>query len=166
MRPNLYDLSPFDETLCLDTDIQINGSLSPLWELLEDKDFDIWIPVDPTGTWGTYLEQGWAALQAGKQLAEEKLPAEAIVYNPGIMLWRKGRESSLLFKLWRQEYDFYALGCDQPSLARAIHRGEVRIGCMPQQFNWPMETATIHHPFRLRVDQQICVISGLKPRPS
>ncbi len=122
-RTNLYDLTPYDPTLFLDSDTCIADKIDDLFDLTETFEF-VMVPDESHPARGTILglKGGYAALN---------------YYNCGFMLFRKTAAVAQLFREWRREYLELAPlePSDQGALVRALIKTPVRFITLPQEYN-------------------------------
>lgn len=108
-------LSPFDETIFLDTDITVLSSLGELFQLLERFD----IAYQPSAPSDHYEIPG--------------VPMHAF-YEPsaGIVVWKRNAATDKFFDLWETEYEhqeraFGAGAWDQRSMRSALWKSDARL---------------------------------------
>jgi hypothetical protein len=115
-------LSPYDETIFLDTDIAVLGPLDELFHLLDRFD----IAYQPSAPSDHYEISG--------------VPMHAF-YEPsaGILVWKRNKATSAFFDIWDAEYTkqesaFGNGAWDQRSLRAALWNSDVRL--LPLGSDW------------------------------
>jgi len=115
--------TPYSETLHLDSDIYVDGDLSPVFELLEK--FDL------------------AAAQAPHRKPDDEsvlpCPPEAFPeYNSGVVAYSRNPRVDAFIHEWADEYDTdlaHGLERNQPSFRRALYKSDLRIATLPTEYN-------------------------------
>ena len=116
------DLAPWERCLFLDTDTYVVGDLGPGFALLDRFEF---AGQQPGG---------------GHHYTLPGLPPSFPEVNSGVLFWRRGERTRALFARWRELFDAYAREddartWDQKSLRMALWESDLRIACLPPQFN-------------------------------
>jgi hypothetical protein len=118
----LMSLSPYKQTIFLDTDTTVLEPIAELFDLLER--FDVAVQFTPGGH-------------------HYKLPGvPTCFYEPsaGILIWKKNDSMTAFFELWRDCYKAIeteqgAVGAwDQRSLRWALWRSGIKIGNIPAEY--------------------------------
>ena len=119
-----YNLSPWDETLWLDSDTLVLGNLDYAFE--KAKDFGISIVIAPHSFLG------------GRKL--KNIDNESPEYNCGAMWIDRNHPSMLNFgEKWQQIVDHYEGGgwwSDQSSVSYAIHKLKINAFVLPLNWNF------------------------------
>lgn len=116
VKAYMYDFTPFEETVYLDTDTLILDDLT--FGLDMAAHHGLAISLAPA----CYARRGGAGL-----------PAEAVEYNTGVIFFRKEYAVAQLFELWKDYAGTYPSN-DQTSFARAI--SELRFNPFVLPPNW------------------------------
>jgi len=112
--------SPFDRTLCLDSEIYIDGEISEVFDVLEQ--FDIAAARDPD-YFSTQLEE---------------VPESFPEYNTGVIAYNTGKKFDKFISSWWDEYKSTkksARGENQPSFRRALYFSQIRVATLPTEYN-------------------------------
>jgi len=143
VKPKLYELSPFECTLYLDSDTQVIQSPQPLFGLLDKWEF-----VAAIG-------QGWGGLLRNTQFSPLELEKTVKLWgtgrlhyiNTGVLAWRKCDNCRELFERWGQEYDGFGGWDEQLPLLRALYHVPVLYTMLPTAWNSRLRRgAYIYHP--------------------
>lgn len=126
-KVDYIDQSPFEQTLYLDSDTEVQRDLTDLFDLLDR--FDV------AGT------HDFARKRIG--FAEQMPPYRVIPYafpefNGGVLLYRRNERTAEFFKLWRElfyRYKSVTQGWDQASLRMALWQSEVDLHTLPLEYN-------------------------------
>jgi hypothetical protein len=115
--------SPWERTLFLDTDTLVFAPLDEVFELLDRFDF--------------------AAVQtsSGYHYKIESLPNTFPEFNSGVIAFRKSEKLPGFFDLWLSLYNTFSLEnkdriWDQKSLRLALYQSNLRIACLPPEYNF------------------------------
>lgn len=115
--------SPWERTLFLDTDTLVFAPLDEVFELLDRFDF--------------------AAVQtsSGYHYKIESLPNTFPEFNSGVIAFRKSEKLAEFFELWLSLYNTYSSEnakriWDQKSLRMALYQCNLRIACLPPEYNF------------------------------
>lgn len=143
VKPHLYDLSPFDKTLYLDSDTEIIKSPKPLFNLL-----DKWELAGAIG-------QGWGGLIRNTRFSQPELEKTIGLWgtgllhyiNTGVLAWRKCPNVQHLFEQWGSEYDDFNGWDEQMAFLRALYEVPVLYTMLPTAWNSRIRKgAYIYHP--------------------
>jgi hypothetical protein len=123
-RTKLFEFTPYEKTIALDSDTYILGQISNLFDLLDTFDL-VMVPDDATNSArGTILglKGGYSALG---------------YYNCGFIMYRKSDNTQKLFQAWKKEFlDLEELeGADQGPLLRALVKTDLRFITLPKEYN-------------------------------
>jgi Nucleotide-diphospho-sugar transferase len=140
LKTRLIDLSPYAETLYIDSDILPLKPIDPIWGYFDQA--DMVMALDRLPTIGECDHIGTAE----KNYTLESLPASTTHYNSGVMLWRKTPLTQKLFWQWQQEWTRFQKQ-DQLALVRAIAQIQLPIAQLPVNYNIsPIDAAPVLLP--------------------
>ena len=150
VKPALFDISPFDNTLYLDVDTEIRGDITQGFDFLDFGDFAI-APHNHTVEW--YIPSRStkkSKREYAETCAEFGIGAE-LYWNSGVFFWRKNECTKELFRLWHEEWERYKPWNEQLSLMRASQRVEnCEVMFIERQIwntNQPDERTKIFHDY-------------------
>jgi len=149
IKPLLFLLSPFDQSLYVDADTDFEASPDKAFDMLDRWDFI----VAETET------RSLAASIAGVQethWTRDWLGTPYILYhNSGMLFWRKNDAVAGLFALWAGEWKRFGDWDEQIALLRALLRSEAVFLTVPFTWNCRYDRAKkavlLHHRFGTRV---------------
>jgi len=122
-RTRLYDFTPYEKTIALDSDTYILGKISNLFDLLDSFDL-VMVPDEASAARATILglKGGFSALG---------------YYNCGFIMFRKVEKTKKLFKTWEKEFiELKDLEpADQGPLVRALVKTDLRFITLPKEYN-------------------------------
>jgi Nucleotide-diphospho-sugar transferase len=140
LKTRLFDLSPYTETLYIDSDILPLKPIDPIWAYFDQA--DMVMALDRLPTIGECDHIGTVE----KTYTLESLPASTTHYNSGVMLWRKTPVTQALFWQWQQEWTRFQKQ-DQLALVRAIAQIQLPIAQLPVNYNTsPIDAAPVLLP--------------------
>lgn len=118
---------PYEQTLFLDSDTYVTGSLTPLFDLLDEH--DLAASQDPTRT-GT----------AGHSHSHD-VPETFPQHNTGVLAYRDCSAVRALFDRWSDLYhaldgDGVEYGLNQPSFRIALYESDVELATLPPEWNF------------------------------
>ena len=137
LKVDLYDLSPFEQTLYLDADTRVRGSLQCGFNLL-DQGWDL--VIAPSSQQGE--DWLWHVGEDERNETEKELGYRALQLQAGVFWFKKSWRLCQLFFAWQDEWSRYK-GEDQGALLRAMARTPVKTYLLTHAF---METI-IQHQF-------------------
>lgn len=114
-KTSMYDLSPYNTTLFLDSDTEILGDLSLGFEKAEKHDLALCIDHS------SYLARWY-----DQNLLPHK---DTIEYNTGVMFFKKSEQNKKLFDLWNKLVTLKSN--DQPSFSLAISQLDINPFVLP-----------------------------------
>jgi hypothetical protein len=138
IKTQLCSLSPFDETLYIDCDTVVMGSLDNIWQCLQHG-FDVAMKTETA--FPTVGKRDYRNNPIEKSDTINLCGSEWPHYHSSTILFRKSPASELLFKVWHREWAYYGLTPkrpriqDQPALARATYLTRVPIALLPDRYN-------------------------------
>jgi len=143
IKPLLYNLSPFDQSLYVDADSQFQSSPNFGFSLLDKWDF----VVAETET--RSLLNSIAGLQETHWTANWVGTPHLLYHNSGLLFWRKNKVVEKLFQLWSNEWLRFQGWDEQVALLRALLRSEAVFLTVPYTWNCREGTKTmlLHHWF-------------------
>ena len=127
VKSRIYELSPYENTLFIDCDTIINGDVADCFRYLEYFDIAIKQKIKAFSRLG----KGSLSLFNGKHIVAE-LPH----WNSGVIAFKRNKKTKNMFQDWAQlqselKYDF-----DQPALAEAIIKSDVRVVSLEETWNF------------------------------
>lgn len=140
-KVNLDIWSPFDYTLYLDADTQVNGSIMHGFELL-DNGWDV--AISASTNQGARLL--WHCSEKDKEETFKMVGSRYVLqYQAGVFFFRKSEAVKTLFESWRKEWLKFKEQ-DQGALLRALTDSPVSIMLLGSQWNNP-EYGIVTHLF-------------------
>jgi hypothetical protein len=125
-KTNLNNLTPFQQTLFLDADTRVFGSLSVGFDALT-AGWDLVI-VPSQGSEFAHLDSD------EREATFFELGENLVQLNTGVMWFKKSHRVDRLFSFWRTEWQRWK-DKDQGALLRALHRCSLKIWLMGRPFN-------------------------------
>ena len=114
-------LSPFEETIFLDTDTYLCGEVFELFDLL--KNYDIAMAHAPM-----------------RQTGLADVPPSFPEFNSGVIVYRMNDRTRALLNKWIQFYEDQVSKTgqidDQPALRRALWHSDAKIAVLPPEYNF------------------------------
>lgn len=145
VKPLLYGLSPWDETLYVDADSEFEASPAVGFELLGVWDFVL------AETENRSLVDSIAGAEESKWTAEWLGTPHLLYHNSGMLFWRRGPAVERLFGLWAEEWGRFGGWDEQVALLRALLRSEALYLTLPYTWNCrERPAALLHHRFGTR----------------
>lgn len=114
VRTRLFEISPYQQTLHLETDTICRGDVSPIFDLLANSNGDL-LAV-PNHLYAP-ANLGW---------------------HPGVFLWNRSKRTSRFFKSWHKVWHERGAGEDESPFWAACLETNVRIRPLPICFNWTL----------------------------
>ena len=134
--------SPYVQTLVLDADTRINGSLSLGFKLLDRGWEVVLVPSFPPHK-GACL---WHLSESERLHTLKKLGTwRHIMFNSGVVFFRRTKRVQDLFNAWRKEWLLYK-DRDQGALVRALQYCPVKMWILGAPFN-SLGGAIVNHLF-------------------
>jgi hypothetical protein len=128
LKTCLANISPYNETLYIDSDILPLRPLNPIWDYLAQGDIAMVADRQPTIADCDHIAHH------EKAYTLSLLPGETPQYNSGVILWRNSPLTQSLFKQWQQEWNKFQRH-DQLALVRAIAQVRPRVATLPINYN-------------------------------
>jgi hypothetical protein len=140
LKTQLASLSPYAETLYIDSDILPLKPIDPIWDYLAQSDMAM--AHDRLPTIG---ECDHVAL-VEREYTLALLPPSTTHYNSGVMLWCNTPAIQELFQQWQQEWGQFQKQ-DQLAFVRALARMPLPIAQLPVNYNTsPIDAAPVLLP--------------------
>ena len=147
IKPYLYHLSPWQQTLYVDADTTFRGSPQVGFDLLERWDF----LVAETG--GRTILQHMVGENEAKYTRGLFGGAQFILYhNSGMLFWKRNGRVEELLRLWGEEWQRFGAWDEQMALLRAIGRSKALVLTIPYTWNTnaPSQAKVLFHEFGQR----------------
>jgi len=142
VKPHLWELSPFSQTLYLDADTRVKADVTPLFEIL-GSGYDLAIVP---GQAAKFVRDTDFAPNELETTLTELGTGLLFYYNSGVLLWNKNDRTQELFQLWHDEWQRFHNWDEQMALMRALWRSDVKFMTLPQCWNQrTLEGAMIFH---------------------
>lgn len=135
VKTRLNQLSPYQETLYIDSDMLPLKSISSVWDYLDQSDMAMVRDRLPT------LAQCDHVAQVEIDYTLKLLPGDTHHFNSGLMVWRNNEATQSLFKRWQDEWLVFQRH-DQLALVRAIAAENFVVSQMPVNYNTSPRDAT------------------------
>jgi hypothetical protein len=135
VKTHLNELSPYQETLYIDSDMLPLKSISSVWNYLDQGDMAMVRDRLPT------LAQCDHVAQVEIDYTLKLLPGDTPHFNSGLMVWRDNDATQSLFKRWQEEWLVFQKH-DQLALVRAIATEKFVVSQMPVNYNTSPRDAT------------------------
>lgn len=129
VKPLLYQISPFEQTLYVDADTMFVQSPRVGFDLL-----NLW-DVALAETQTRCLEDGIAGKEECQATAKEFGTGLLLYHNSGMIFWKKNERVKNLFDLWHEEWLRYQGWDEQVALKRALLRSEALFLNLPYTWN-------------------------------
>ena len=140
VKTHLNELSPYQETLYIDSDMVPLKSISSVWNYLDHHDMAMVLDRLPT------LAQCDHVAQVEIDYTLNLLPGDTHQFNSGFMAWRDNDATQSLFKRWQQEWLVFQKH-DQLAQVRAIATENFVVAQMPVNYNTsPRDAAPVLLP--------------------
>ena len=122
----MYNMSPFEVTLFLDLDTIVLGNLDFGFEMAQSH--------------GLSLVLAPAFRVANYYLSLPDISCgDLIVYNTGVIFFKKTKAVREVFDKWRFYNEHYQLACDQPGLALSLYATKFNPFVLPRTWNFRVE---------------------------
>lgn len=131
IKTRMYQLSPFDQTLFMDADTELQCDPAPVFKLLSFVDMAM--AQDPVRM---FKDNSWQAIDKGERATtiKETNGAGFLYYNTGVILFNKNERVERLMKAWHEEWKRWKRQ-DQPAMFRAMQKNPVRLATLRRPFN-------------------------------
>jgi len=115
--------SPWDKTIYLDTDIQVEGTFDPIFNVL--RNFDVAVTI--------------AHNRSQFQRKVSGVPNAFREFSTGVIAFNMSETGKDLMERWQSEYQSFEDGAlDQPAFRKALFESpNVRIAPLPREYNLP-----------------------------
>jgi hypothetical protein len=139
VKPFLYDLSPFKETLYIDCDVEFLIDIEMVFNHLKHWDFIIAQERLMLSELYNRPRAGWKhnIIEKGATIDEFAGNGDIPFLNSGMFLWRKNKKVKSLFELWHEEWLKFQQWDEQAALMRALNTSEVRLFVLSEIWNYP-----------------------------
>lgn len=143
VKPRLWELSPYRQTLYLDADTRVNADPTPLFGIL-DAGWDLALAIGQAARFLADTKFGEAEKHETIQLLGNDL---LYYYNSGVLLWAKNERTEALFRNWGDEWRHFGNWDEQLALMRALWKTrELKFMTLPICWNQRKpEGALIYH---------------------
>ncbi len=128
VKTRLNELSPYHETLYIDSDMLPIKSLESIWDYLDRGDMAMVRDRLPT------LAECDHVAQVEIDYTLKLLPGNTHHFNSGLIVWRNNDATQSLFKRWQNEWSVFQKH-DQLALVRAIATENFVVAQMPVNYN-------------------------------
>lgn len=157
VKPLLYRLSSWDESLYVDADSDFASSPEVGFDLLDRWEF----VVAETET--RTLENSIADAAEARWSAEWLGTGHLLYHNSGMLFWRRCQAVERLFDLWSEEWLRFQSWDEQVALLRALLRSDALYLTVPHTWNCREEARStlLHHRFGTRLARASAHHSGL-----
>ncbi len=140
LKTRLATITPYQETLYIDSDMLPLKPIDPIWSYLSTADFAMAVDRLPT------IAQCDHIAPVERDYTMELLPGETIQFNSGLMLWRSNAETKELFEQWQQEWQCFKKH-DQLAMVRALAKTQLQVAQLPVNYNIsPIDAAPLLLP--------------------
>ncbi|MCX5962390.1 MAG: putative nucleotide-diphospho-sugar transferase [Cyanobacteria bacterium] len=140
VKTHLNELSPYQDTLYIDSDMLPLKSLSQVWDYLDHGDIAMVLDRLPR------LAMCDHVAQVEIDYTLKLLPGDTHQFNSGLIVWRNNDATQSLFTRWQEEWAVFQKH-DQLALMRAIATEKVAVAQMPVNYNTsPRDAAPVLLP--------------------
>lgn len=140
LKTRLAKITPYQETLYIDSDMLPLKPIDPIWAYLSGADFAMAVDRLPT------IAQCDHIAPVERDYTMELLPGDTIQFNSGLMLWRNNTETQTLFEQWQQEWQCFQKH-DQLAMVRALATTQLQVAQLPVNYNIsPIDAAPVLLP--------------------
>ncbi len=140
LKTRLAGITPYQETLYIDSDMLPLKSIAPIWQYLSEADFAMAHDRLPT------IAQCDHIAKPELDYTMEILPGDTLQFNSGLMLWRSNAKTQTLFDQWQQEWQCFQKH-DQLAMVRALATTQLKVAQLPVNYNIsPRDAAPILLP--------------------
>jgi hypothetical protein len=140
LKTRLAGITPYQETLYVDSDMLPLKPLDPIWAYLAEADFAMAVDRLPT------IAQCDHIAKVELDYTMEILPGSTIQFNSGLMLWRSNAATQTLFDQWQQEWQCFKKH-DQLAMVRALATTHLKVAQLPVNYNTsPRDAAPVLLP--------------------
>lgn len=128
LKTRLAGITPYQETLYIDSDMLPLKSIAPIWAYLSEADFAMAHDRLPTIAQCDHIAKVELDYTMGI------LPGSTVQFNSGLMLWRSNAETQTLFDQWQQEWQCFQKH-DQLAMVRALATTQLKVAQLPVNYN-------------------------------
>jgi hypothetical protein len=138
VKPSLYELSPFRETMYVDCDVEFRVDPEPGFGFLKHWDFCVAQERLAVNQLYNRERSGWQHnIEEKNQTIQEFGDGNFPFINSGVLFWRNNWAVKELFRLWAEEWNRWQQWDEQMSLVRALNRSSVRMFLLSEVWNYP-----------------------------
>lgn len=156
VKPFLYDLSPFKQTLYVDCDVEFLQKPDEAFGFLRNWDFVIAQERLSLAQLYNQRGSGWEHDLAERDFTVEDFgggSGEFPFWNSGVFFWRQNRRVKRLFELWYQEWKRFEGWDEQKALMRAGNHADSKVLVLSEIWNYPHR-----HEMKEKVNQAARII--------
>lgn len=131
-------ITPFDETIFLDCDTLVNGSIEALKEKTGKEGIAMALDFGPK-TCKEVLQHRWFNRVVDKSVlrhVDRVVPKHMPHFNSGVISFRKTKESNAFFLEWRTIWNSRPPSQDQLALMEVIHKTGIRPALLGPEWNY------------------------------
>ncbi len=140
--------SPFERTLCLDTDTFVVEQIMDVFELLDHYDLAL------------------AQAPAYRGLDDPEVPDAFPEFNCGVVAWRSSERAAAFLRSWEETYRAWLVEDVLPGIDGGAHPSRTEIGDQPafRRCAWQhgMKVATLPPEYNLRLGIQTTVVDRVR----
>jgi hypothetical protein len=146
IKTRMYQFSPFQKTLYLDADTELQCDPEPYFDILDSV--DLIMALD----WHMeFRENTWQGLlpEETRVTLKETNGGYFLYYNTGVIFFNKCDSVEKLMTAWHEEWKRWGRQ-DQPAMFRAMVKNPVRLAPMEKKFNThkKSEAMFVYHAHR------------------
>lgn len=144
VKPLLFGLSPWDQTLYVDADTKFVKTPDMGFDLLEQWDFI----VAETGN-RSLVDQLCGPKEARETRKMFGGTRHLLYHNSGMLFWKRNDRVKRLFELWSEEWLRFQNWDEQVALLRALARSDAIFLTVPFTWNtnFPSQAQVVFHSF-------------------
>jgi hypothetical protein len=128
LKTQLAKITPYQETLYIDSDMLPLKPIAHIWNYLSEADLAMVLDESPTIAQCDHIEKEEI------DYTMRILPGSTPQFNSGFMLWRDNEETQALFEQWQQEWQCFQKH-DQLAMARALATTRLKVAEIPVNYN-------------------------------
>ena len=161
-RTRACSFSPFDRTLCMDTDTAIQSSkVMAGFDVLSSYDVALVPERTVSKSWVYELDEGVRRYyRAFDCFFNYEFPL--VLYNGGVVFFRKGKGATAFFRVWHALWNEYGGGRDMPPLAKVAQLKVAKVKALSKKWNHPKGEIIRHGKGKISIPG-IRTVPKLKP---
>jgi Nucleotide-diphospho-sugar transferase len=128
LKTQLAKITPYQETLYIDSDMLPLKSIAQIWNYLSEADLAMVHDELPTIAQCDHIAKEELDYTMGI------LPGSTLQFNCGFMLWRNNEKTQALFDQWQQEWQCFQKH-DQLAMVRALATTQLNVAELPVNYN-------------------------------